>query len=172
MFAGSPRKGGNTDTAAAVVGDVLTERGIDAELLCLHDYRIERCAGCLNCQLGKRCSIEDDFPGLWLKVKKARTIVLFIPVYWCSPPGLMKDFVDRTVVSFQEAGALAGKEIHLVSVAQSAGWEPQEKIVDQWIQWLGGSPLASKMRLIAFHEGELAENANAIKKLKKLGREL
>lgn len=172
LFAASPRKGGNTDTAAATVGDAVAACGGTAEPVHLHEFRIERCTGCLSCQLGKRCAIRDDFQDVWRNVKRARKIVFFIPVYWCSPPGLMKDFIDRTVVDFQAGGVMAEKEIHLVSIAQSAGWEPQEKIVDQWVQWLGGSPPASKMRLIAFHKGELAENANAIKKLKKLGRAL
>lgn len=172
LLACSPRKEGNTDTAAEIVRNALAEQGAAAETVALHDYDIQRCRGCLGCQLGKPCPITDDFPALWERVKLVQTLVLFIPVYWCAPPGLMKDFIDRTVTAFQEGGVLAGKTVHLVSIAQSAGFDPQEKMVSQWISWLGGPPLKSKLRLIAFHSGELAGNANAARKLKKLAESI
>jgi hypothetical protein len=60
----------------------------------------------------------------------------------------------------------------LVSIAQAAGFGTQEEIVDTWIRRLGGSAVKTKLRLIAFHRGELARNASAVNKLRKLGRAL
>lgn len=171
LVATSPRKGGNSDDAAQLVLDRLRKKGRAAKLIHLHESRIERCRGCLNCQQGKQCPIDDDFPALWSLVKEARAVVYFVPVYWCSPPGLMKDFIDRTVVDYG-AGAMRGKEVHLVSIAQAAGFEPQEQIIDTWGRWLGGQALETTLRLIAFHTGELLENAGAVKELKALAGRL
>ena len=163
----SPRKGGNCDDAARL----LCETAGGEAFVALHSYSIKRCQGCLNCQQGRPCGIKDDFGTLWERVKAASTVVLVVPVYWCAPPGLFKDFIDRTVVSFGTE-PMKGKAVHLVSVAQSAGFDPHEKIIDTWIRWHGGSALKTKLRLIAFHRGELLQNDSAVKKLKGLGNAL
>ena len=172
LIATSPRQGGNSDDAAQIVFDELKAKGCTAKLIHLHEHRIERCQGCLNCQRGEDCNIEDDFPTLWARVKAASTVVYFVPVYWCSPPGLMKDFVDRTVVDYEAGGVMRGQEVHLVSIAQAAGFGPQEEIVDTWLCWLGGSPTKTKLRLIAFHTGELVVNTRAADELKELAQRL
>jgi len=163
----SPRAGGNCDDAAKL----LSETAGSAETIPLHEFRIERCLGCLNCQKGIKCAIKDDFNKLWERFLAASTIVLIAPVYWCAPPGLFKDFIDRTVVSFGEE-PMKGKTLHLVSIAQSAGFGPHEKIIDTWIRWLGGAGLKTKLRLIAFQSGDLAANASAVRKLRQLGASL
>ena len=172
LFTTSPRHGGNSDDAAQVVFDELTKKGCSPKLVNLRDHRIEPCRGCLNCQRGQDCEIQDDFPALWSQVKSARTIVYFIPVYWCSPPGGMKNFMDRTVVDYAAGGVMQGKAVYLVSIAQAAGFEPQEDIVDTWVRWLGGQPLQAKLRLIAFHTGELSANLSAIDELRELASAL
>ena len=172
IISGSPRRGGNCDDAEKIVLDELAARGRAATRLALRDFRIEHCRGCLNCQRGKPCAIRDDFAAAWRLVKRAGAVVWVIPVYWCSPPGLVKDFLDRTVVDFNKGGVMRGKPAHLISVAQSAGFGPQEKILDAWVRWLGGPPLKTRMRLIAFHKGDLLRNASAVRKLKALARKL
>lgn len=168
LFVTSPREGGNSDDAAQVMMGALVERGCSPELVRLREHRVEHCRGCLNCQRGRPCEIQDDFPDLWARVKSAQTIVYFVPVYWCSPPGGMKDFMDRTVVDYLAGGVMQGKDVYLVSIAQAAGFEPQEEIIDTWVRWLGGSALEAKLQLIAFHTGELAANSGAMEELKEL----
>lgn len=172
LLSTSPRSGGNSDDAAQVVFDELTDKGCSPKLVSLRDHRIEPCRGCLNCQRGQDCEIQDDFPTLWSQVKSAQVVVYFIPVYWCSPPGGMKNFMDRTVVDYAAGGVMQGKEVYLVSIAQAAGFEPQENIVDTWVRWLGGQPLQAKLRLIAFHTGELSANLSAIDELRELASAL
>lgn len=123
------------------------------------------------CQQGGQCQIADDFSRLWEQVDAAAAVVFVVPVYWCAPPGLFKDVIDRTV-AFYGSEPMKGKAIHLVSVAQSAGFGPQEEIIATWVRWLGGSALKTTLRLIAFHRGELARNASAARKLRKLGATL
>jgi len=172
LIATSPRKAGNSDDAAQIVLHELQAGGRPAKLVHLHEFRIERCRGCLNCQRGMDCAIHDDFPTVWTLVKQAQTIVYFVPVYWCAPPGIMKDFIDRTVADYQEAGVMRDKQVHLVSIAQAAGFGPQEDIVDTWTRWLGGASLKTKLRLIAFHTGELLANPTAVSDLKHFAAKL
>ena len=167
VLATSPRRRGNCAAAAEVLCRALGAH----EPVSLCDYSVQRCRGCLKCQQGRRCGIKDDFRKLWRRIEAASTVVFMVPVYWCSPPGLFKDFIDRSVVFFSSA-PMKGKDVHLVSIAQSAGFGPQEEIIATWIRWLGGPPLRSKLRLIAFHRGELLRNASAVRKLKQLGASL
>lgn len=166
----SPRRHGNCADAAVLVQEALAARGGAAQLLHLADCDIKRCRGCLECQRGKRCGIRDEFGKPWSVVKQAATVVLFVPVYWCAPPGLMKDFMDRTVCDYAagDGGVMHGKQVHLVSVAQSAGFGPHEQIIGTWVRWLGGPKLTTRLRLIAFHRGELRANAAAVRKLQRL----
>ena len=168
---GSPRAGGNSDEGARIVSGAITSRGRNAGILRLRRLRIERCRGCLGCQRGRPCPIRDDFAAVWKRVKEAEATVFLVPVYWCAPPGLMKDFIDRTVVDYGK-GAMRGKAVHLVSIAQSAGFGPHEAILDTWIRWLDGAPLRSRRRLIALEKGDLKANRSAVRKLRKLAEEL
>ena len=111
LFVTSPRSGGNSDDAAQILCDGLADGGCSPEMINLRDHHVERCRGCLGCQQGQSCEIQDGFPALWSQVKSAQTIVYFIPVYWCAPPGPMKDFMDRTVVDYLAGGVMRGKEV-------------------------------------------------------------
>ena len=168
LFVTSPRSRGNSDDAAQIVFDELAAKGCPSKLVKLREHHVEHCRGCLSCQRGQDCEIEDGFPALWSQVKSAQKVVYFVPVYWCSPPGGMKDFMDRTVADYGAGGVMRGKEVYLVSIAQAAGFEPQEDIVDTWVRWLGGESLKAKLRLIAFHTGELTANTGTVDELKKL----
>lgn len=164
VVATSPRRNGNCDAAARVLCQALG----GSTAVALHDFKLERCQGCLKCQQGRRCGITDDFNRLWRQVAAASTVVFVVPVYWCAPPGLFKDFIDRSVAFFGSE-PMKGKTFHLVSIAQSAGFDPLEQIIDTWIRWLGGRPLKSRLRLIAFHRGDLLKNASAVRKLHRFG---
>lgn len=163
----SPRPNGNSDDAAQMLSKELNNHPVTT----LRNFNIQHCIGCLDCENSATCGIQDDFNKVWQTFRTAKTVVLIIPVYWCAPPGLCKDFIDRTVAFFDEE-PLKGKTVHLVSIAQSAGFELQEKMIEKWVVWLGGSKLRSKTRIIAFHQGELLKNKSAIRKLKQLASSL
>jgi len=95
-IAGSPRRGGNTETlldrflagaesAGARVGKVVVSR-----------LQVEGCRACNGCWEDGRCVIQDDF--LWLcdRLIDADVIALAAPLYFWGLPAQVKALVDRS----------------------------------------------------------------------------
>jgi len=95
-ISGSPRIA-NTDRLVGVALEAAKEvQGTETELIRLRDYRIMHCDGCLGCMAG-RCHIDDDMDELNKKLTDADAILIGAPTYWYNVPGILKDFMDRTV---------------------------------------------------------------------------
>ena len=97
-ISGSPRKDGNTDIVVKyVLDEIKNQKGIDTKFIRVADFNIKPCAGCRGCMKEMRCVIEDDeFNQVFDDVMNATALILGAPVYWNSPPGVMKNFIDRT----------------------------------------------------------------------------
>jgi multimeric flavodoxin WrbA len=76
----------------------------------LRSKNIKHCAGCLYCDEHKKCAIQDDMQELYIKMQEADLIVIGTPNYFDNVPGLMKDFIDRTV-PFYETDKLKGRKL-------------------------------------------------------------
>jgi len=75
------------------------------------------CKGCRECMETGECAIKDDDLDLILdRLMKAHLIVIGAPVYWDSPPGVMKDFIDRTHGFYLDHNRLSGKKVGIISV--------------------------------------------------------
>jgi len=94
-FVGSPRAGGNTELVTRDVLTVLEREGIETEMVRLADHHLEPCTGCLQCEAGETCSIDDDGLSLYFKAKEADGLLLATPVYFSSANASMKIFMDR-----------------------------------------------------------------------------
>ncbi|WP_323735587.1 flavodoxin family protein [Methanosphaera sp. ISO3-F5] len=92
---GSPRAEGNTEFMVKRTLDKISEAGVDTELICLHDKRIEYCTGCDCCKKTDECVIDDDMRELTEKVRDADGVVMGSPVYFGDMTGLAKSFIDR-----------------------------------------------------------------------------
>ena len=167
IIQGSPRKNGNTEFACRYVADRLGGT-FEVSFVNLYDLDIHRCTGCRACMKQGCCVItEDDFPALWRKVEETDRIVLAAPVYWYAPPGLMKDFIDRTHTAFRDSGHLSGKTACLITVAADSGFETCETIMASWLGYYG-TAVEKKLRLIAREAGDLAKKAANLKQLDEL----
>src|SRR4030043_2095540 len=87
---GSPRKNGNTELLTRHTLKAIAEEGVDTELIRLAGLDIRPCTACMACKKEENCSIEDDLFPIYLKMKEADGIILASPVYYGSPPGLLK----------------------------------------------------------------------------------
>jgi multimeric flavodoxin WrbA len=95
---GSPNKEGNTFQALTMVGNELTNEGIDFEILHVGHKMIHGCTACKKCAANKdeKCSITSDDLNLWIqKIKDYDGIILGSPVYYSGIAGTMKGFLDR-----------------------------------------------------------------------------
>jgi multimeric flavodoxin WrbA len=94
---GSPHPEGNSRTALNHAADRLSESGVEVEMINLCDRDIGHCRGCFACRSGE-CVQDDDMGGIIESLLKCDCILLASPVYMGSVTGLMKTFMDRTVI--------------------------------------------------------------------------
>jgi multimeric flavodoxin WrbA len=151
---GSPREGGNTDAAVMEGLAVAQAAGYRTEFQRLTDYRLAHCKGCRACMKTGRCAIRDDeleaAVGPWLQ---AAIIILGSPVYWLSPSGVLKDFMDRTHGWYRDGGLFSGKKTILLSVATGGGFEPHDAAILGWLKHYGADVVATA-RILACDQGD------------------
>lgn len=95
---GSPRKYGNTYKSLRIALMAAEYEDLETELINLVDLDIKPCLGCL-CDEQKACKypcvIDDDMRELYDKILEAKGVIIATPIYWFSPSGLTKNFLDR-----------------------------------------------------------------------------
>ncbi len=95
---GSPRKGGNTETALKIMGEVFEQQGITLEILNIGVKPINGCIACGKCaeMANNACVITNDFVNEWVdKLAAADGVILASPVYYSGIAGNMKSAIDR-----------------------------------------------------------------------------
>ena len=96
IFNGSPRRNGNTSAMVESFSKGAEEKGSVPEIILTDDARIDRCRGCLRCNLLKKCVIKsDEWPTLSRKILEAETLVFATPVYFHHMTSSMKKILDR-----------------------------------------------------------------------------
>lgn len=146
--------------------------GFETEFLRIADLRIEHCEGCRKCMRIGRCAITgDDFDLLLGKIDRASLIVLGIPVYWNSPPGGFKDFMDRTHGFYLNHAYFARKKFGILSVATESGFETHEAILHGWLQSYGGT-IIDKVRILSREKGEVLSRPTEIEKIREFAARL
>lgn len=111
---GSPRSNGNTEFMVKHALNRIGEKGIETELITLHDKNIGFCRGCDSCKTANKCVVEDDMQKLTEKIREADGIIMGSPVYFGDMTGLAKTFIDRLrplrndhAFKFKVCGAIA-----------------------------------------------------------------
>jgi multimeric flavodoxin WrbA len=163
---GSPRQGGNTDDAVMEALAVAREAGCRVEFQRLTDYRIRHCTGCRGCMTAGRCVIRDDeFEAALAPWQQAEVIILGSPVYWLSPSGVLKDFVDRTHGGYRDGGLFRHKRAILISVATAGGFEPHDECLTVWLRHYEAEVLGV-IHVIACERGDFLARPEEIEKVR------
>ena len=171
IIQGSPRRRGNTESAVRRLVEHL-DGGTEVSLVTLAELRVSRCIGCRRCISEGICAIaDDDFPRLWGAIRLTDVIVQACPVYWHSPPGLMKDFIDRTHSTYPDRGYLRGKRAYHLVVAADSGFETCETIMGSWITSYGGK-VSGTARLLARDLGELEARPENLRRIEEMAGEI
>lgn len=116
----SPRRAGNTEI---LVDEALTsakECGAEVELITLAGMSIAPCDGCESCITTKKCRLDDDMQGIYLKLLAADGFIFGTPVYFWGVTAQAKALIDRTFV-LREGHRLRNKVAGVVVVARRAG---------------------------------------------------
>lgn len=76
--------------------DGSSENGFVPELFHTHKLNLKECAGCLRCNLLKRCSLSgDDWAELSKKIVNSDVLVFGSPIYFHHVPSSLKKLLDR-----------------------------------------------------------------------------
>lgn len=94
-IAGSPRKGGNTDTLLAEVLRGAAAAGAQTEFLAVRDLKMRGCLECDRCQATGRCVVQDDALGVHEKLLAADRLVFATPVFFAAVSAQAKVLIDR-----------------------------------------------------------------------------
>jgi multimeric flavodoxin WrbA len=165
-LSGSPRAGGNTDIAVRRAMEGVAERTArDANFVRVADFELRQCAGCRQCMTLGRCAIGgDDLDEIMSYLFAAQILVVGSPVYWNSPPGIMKDFMDRSHGWYTDHTILAGKRAAIISVATGGGFASHEDALESWLTCYGAQ-VAHKARIYACEKAEVLDRPGELRKL-------
>ena len=95
---------GSTDAAARLLEQALLSRGATVDRIRLREYAIHPCIGCGYCSAHPgHCVFDgDDVADLFRRMEHADSLILNIPVYFYGPPALLKGFIDRAQIFWEQ----------------------------------------------------------------------
>ncbi len=127
ILAGSPRKGGNSDTLSVEFMRGAKETGHEVEMIRIADKNIHYCIGCGTCHKTGKCVFQDDMAEILDKMLAANVLVLATPVYFYSMSAQMKTMIDRTVPKYTE---ISNKEVYFIITAADTDKPIMEKVIE------------------------------------------
>ena len=164
-ISGSPRKNSNTDYLLKIALSVT-----GGQFIKLADYWIEPCKSCRTCQKLGRCVIDDDMNNIIIPtLLKADSIVIGSPVYFNNVSAQTKAFIDRT---WCIRGQLRNKIGGAIVVGRRYGMESAIIAINAF--FLKHEMIIANRGVcgIAFKEGEIIKDTEAINAAKKLGERI
>jgi len=165
-ISGSPRKDGNTATLVKLILDRCHKAGIETEFVSLAGKKILPCLGCEKCRETKWCIIEkDDWDKVIKKVLDCDVLVIGSPTYFFDVNGQTKNFIDRTFSLYHDR-KLTGRKGVAVAVHANKGVSRTIQTLEGFLSTHEFSSLGS-IKGTGFHEGDVLNDAEAIKKAEK-----
>jgi len=126
---GSPRgKASNTNVMVTAFFKGAQTAGAETVNVYLAEKEIKHCKGCFSCWINTpgQCVIKDDMAEIISLTEGADILVLATPLYFDNISGILKDFMDRSIVKgdphFQKDAT--GESRHLKNIK-----EPSPKLV-------------------------------------------
>ena len=100
LINGSPRKNWNTHKMLESAMKGAAEAGAETELVHLYDAAFKGCVSCFVCKVKDNktnglCAFKDALTPTLEKTYQADVIVIGSPVYFSSPTGLVRSFMER-----------------------------------------------------------------------------
>ncbi len=146
---GSPRgKDSCTMRMAVPLSQGMTDAGAQVNVLHLAELKPLPCRGCFSCwfRTPEKCVIDDGYNEALASIAVAELIVFAGPLYHYHMPGLMKNFLDRTItmaepwmVPDQSRGGISkhpprGKTINSVMLVSPCGF-PEVRHFKPYSDW-------------------------------------
>lgn len=99
MINGSPKRDGVCALALSLFASVLSEEGIESEILEVGSQDVPGCKACGYCHENNGCVYKDLVDEANEKLKESDGLVLASPVYFASANGTLISFLDRLFYS-------------------------------------------------------------------------
>ena len=94
-FAGSPRRGGNSEILLDRVLEGAASKGATVEKIAVSALKISPCRNCQGCASTGRCVVQDDMQLVYPKLCRAERIVVSSPIFFGTVSAQMKALIDR-----------------------------------------------------------------------------
>jgi multimeric flavodoxin WrbA len=98
-IAGSPRRGGNSETLLDwVLAAMKEDRDVSVEKIALTDVVVNPCRGCNACEVLNRCVQRDDMDWIHDRLLDADVIIVSAPIFCMGINAQTKALIDRAQV--------------------------------------------------------------------------
>lgn len=94
-IAGSPRRGGNTDTLLSRFMEGAAGKGVEGKTISVCNLKIAGCVHCDACLAAGICRVNDDMQMVYREMEAADRIVMASPLQFMSVSAQMKAMIDR-----------------------------------------------------------------------------
>jgi len=94
-IAGSPRRGGNTDTLLAEFLRGAADKGAETKLIRLNGMKFVGCQHCDACLKDGNCAVKDEMQDIYPAFEEADVIVMASPIQFMGITAPMKAMIDR-----------------------------------------------------------------------------
>lgn len=128
----SLRNTSNSHALALAFAEGAREAGCDVETVSLRGKRIGFCRGCLACQAGATCPIDDDAAAVVERLVAADAVAFATPVYFNEMSGQMKTLLDRSNPAYPAKPAF--RDVYLLATAA----DEDERAFDGAVKGLQG----------------------------------
>lgn len=134
---GSPNKeSGSTGKLVKAFMSVIKEKGVETEIVCFTDLKINYCVSARQCHAQGRCVFDDDAGPLQEKMLSCHGLVLASPLYCGQISAQMKTLLDRSS-RFFHCHMLEGKYGASISVAGSSEAERATEYMNYYLNRCG-----------------------------------
>lgn len=167
-LSGSMRREGNTAQLINVILQRCKDAGIKTEFVSLAGKKIMPCLGCEKCKKKKWCINEaDDWDDIARKVLDCDVLVIGSPTYYYDVGGQIKNFIDRTYSLYHDR-KLAGRKGVAVAVHANKGAVRTIQTIEGFLSSHEFASLGC-VKGTGYHEGDVLNDADAVKKAQKMG---
>ncbi len=179
IFAGSPRKEGNSAILAGRVAAGAEASGAKVETFFLHGMDIRPCDACEACRDKSEtdCILDDDLRDLFPKIRQADAIVIASPIYWFTVSAQTKLLMDRWyALGGPEGHAFKGKRFGIVLTYAdadpfSSGAVNALRTFQDGLNYVGAASIGMVYGS-AWEAGEIKKNKEVMQKAFDLGKQL
>lgn len=168
MLNGSPRKGGNTETALREMEKIFLANGVETEILQVGNKDIRGCIACLSCKKTGKCVFNDLVNETAKKFEEADGLVVASPVYYASANATLVAFLQRLFYSTPFSKRM--KVGAAVAAARRGGLTATYDELNKFFG-ISGMPIASGQYWNGIHgaaQGEAEEDKEGLQMMRTL----